>query len=263
MELQLAGERYGNPAAMWRFYAEALERIRALPGVEAAGMSQEIPFSGGYGCTVQGFEDRLVYERLRDAGMTTCAGQEPTTPGYFAATGIPVLQGRGFTDADNDRPDQGVAVVSNAFADRFWPGEDPIGKGIAPSGRTNGPFYRVVGVVGDVYRTSLGGEPATAVYYPIVRIPESGGWWPSHMTLVVRTGNSDPMSIFAAIRRVVQEVEPSVPLANVREMESIIDDSMSRLKFTGVLLEVAAAVALLLAAVGLYGPYLGGVGSGE
>ncbi len=253
MQLHLAGERYGSDVAMWRFYALTLERIRSLPGVEAAGMSSEIPFSGGYGCTVQGFEDGLVYERLRDAGMTTCAGQEPTTPGYFKTMGIPVLRGRVFTDADNDHPDRGVVVVSKAFADRFWPGEDPLGKGIAPSGRTNGPFYRVVGVVGDVYRTSLGGEPATAVYYPIVWIPESGGWWPTDMYLTVRTANADPMSVFAAISRAVTEVEPSVPLANAREMESIIDDSMSRLTFTGVLLEVAAAVALLLAAVGLYG----------
>ncbi|MCZ6755558.1 MAG: ABC transporter permease, partial [Gemmatimonadetes bacterium] len=253
MQLHLTGERYGSDVAMWRFYALTLERIRSLPGVEAAGMSQEIPFSGGYGCTVQGFEDQAVYGRLRDAEMTTCAGQEPTTPGYFDAMGIPLLQGRVFTEADNDHPDRGVVVVSRAVADRFWPGEDPIGKGIAPSGRTSGPFYRVVGVVGDVYRTSLGEELATAVYYPVVRIPESGGWWPTDMYLTVRTANADPMSVFAAIRRAVVEVEPTVPLANAREMESIIDDSMSRLTFTGVLLEVAAAVALLLASVGLYG----------
>ncbi len=253
MQLHLTDERYQSTVAMWRFYAQALERIRALPGVQEAGMSSEIPFSGDYGCTVQGFEDRLVYERLRDAGMTTCAGQEPTTPGYFKTMGIPVLQGRVFTDADNDHPDRGVVVVNKAFADRFWPGEDPLGKGIAPSGRTNGPFYRVVGVVGDVYRSSLGGEPATAVYYPIVWIPGSGGWWPSYMTLIVRTGNADPMSVFAAIRQAVQEVDPTVPLANAREMESIIDDSMSRLSFTALLLDLAAAVALLLAAVGLYG----------
>jgi putative ABC transport system permease protein len=252
-QLYLVGPQFQSTDAMWQVYDQVLERIRALPGVSAAGMSQELPLSGGYGCTIQGFQDQTVYERLRDDGMTTCAGQESTTPGYLEAMGIPLLRGRAFIDADNDDPSTGSVIVSQAFARRFWPGEDPLGKGVAPNGRTEGPFYRVVGLVGDVYRTSLDGEIATAIYYPVVRIPQSGGWWPDAMSLVVRSEFADAVALLPAISQAVHEVVPSVPVANAQTMQAIIDDSMSRLTFTLLLLEVAAAMALLLAAIGLYG----------
>jgi ABC-type lipoprotein release transport system permease subunit len=143
--------------------------------------------------------------------------------------------------------------VSDAFAEHFWPGEDPIGKGIGPSGRSKPPFYRVVGVVGDVYPSSLTDKPAVAVYYPVTRIPDTSGWWPNAMYLAVRTELSNPMALLPAIRGAVQEVDPSIPVAKVEEMQTIVDRSMSRLSFTMVLLGVAASVALLLAAIGLYG----------
>ncbi|MHC4447835.1 MAG: ABC transporter permease, partial [Planctomycetota bacterium] len=255
--LHLTPGRYDSDVEIWATYAEILERVRAIPGVTAAGMTAELPVTGDFGCTIQGFEEQAVYERVRDAGMTTCAGQEPTTPGYFEAMGIPVLQGRTFTQADNDVPTRGAVVVSRAFADRFWPGEDPIGKGVGPSGRTVTPFYRVIGVVGDVPAGSLDSEPATAIYYPIVHNPATSGnwdWWrPTNLDLVVRTELADPLSIFPAMRRAVQAVDPTAPLTNARSMERIIADSTARLTFIFALLSIAAAVALTLAAVGLYG----------
>ncbi len=253
----LSPERYEDDAAMWGAYRQILDRVRAVPGVSGAGMTSELPVLGGFGCTVQGFEDTRVYDRLQDAGLTTCAGQEPTTPGYFEAAGIPLLQGRTFTNADNDNPATGAVVVSRAFGERFWPGENPIGKAVAPSGRTEGPFYQVVGVVGDVPAGSLDGEDAIAVYYPIVHHPETpgnwGGWWPLNMSLVVRTDLADPLALAAQIRRAVQEVDPSIPVAHVAPMEQIIGASTARFRFTSVLLGIAAAVALILAVVGLYG----------
>jgi predicted permease len=253
VELHLTGERYGDIPAMWRFYDQVLERVRSIPGVTAAGMSQDLPLDGGFGCTVQGFEDARVTQRLAGSDLTTCAGQEPTTPGYFEAMGIPLLRGRTFTDADNDRPAGGAVVVSRAFAERFWPGEEAIGKGVAPNGRSEGPFYHVVGVVGDVYAGSPTEAPATAIYYPVVRIPDSGGWEPSDMSLVVRTARSDPLALLPRIRAAVREVDPAIPISNAQEMQALVERSMSRVSFTMSLIAIAALMAMLLAAIGLYG----------
>jgi predicted permease len=251
-ELFLTPGRYQSDGEMWGAYRAILEAVRALPGLTAAGMSQALPLSGGFGCWVQGFEDREVYTRLESGGLTTCAGLEPTSPGYFEAMGIPLLAGRTFEAADNDDPSRGVVVVSRAFADRFWPDEDPLGKGVAP-GRAEAPFYRVVGVVGDVKGSTLDGDDAVAIYYPMVLIPGSGGPRPSQTTLVVRTGVADPGSMLPSLQAAINQVDPTLPLVNARAMSAVVRESMGRLAFTTLLLQVAALCALLLAAVGLYG----------
>jgi len=253
----LTPTRYADDVEVWTAYRQMLERIRAIPGVQGAGMTAELPVLGGFGCTIQGFENQEVYQRLEAAGLTTCAGQEPTTPGYFEAMGIPLLEGRTFTDGDNDDPARGAVIVSQAFADRFWPGEDPLGKGVMPSGRTLGAVYRVIGVVGDVPARSLDGETAIAVYYPIVHNSDESrrwsGWVPTSMSLVVKASLADPLLLAGELRRAVQSVDPSVPVAHIASMEEIIRDSTARLRFTSLLLGIAAAAALVLATVGLYG----------
>ncbi len=253
----LTPTRYSDDVEVWTAYRQMLERIRAIPGVEGAGMTSELPVLGGFGCTIQGFEDQEVYQRIQAAGLTTCAGQEPTTPGYFEAMGIPLLEGRTFTDGDNDDPTRGAVIVSRAFADRFWPGEEPLGKGVMPSGRAQGAVYRVIGVVGDVPARALDGETAIAVYYPVVHNSDESrrwsGWVPTSMSLVVKTSLADPLVLAGELRRAVQSVDPTVPVAHVASMEEIIRDSTARLRFTSLLLGIAAAAALVLATVGLYG----------
>lgn len=261
VELYLSYERYPDDRAVWSVYRDILDGVRALPGVTDAGMSEEVPVQGGYGCTVQGFEDATVYQRIKDAGLTTCAGQEATTPGYFETMHIPLLEGRVFTDGDNTEPDGGVAVVSKAFAERFWPDRSAIGQGVAPSGRSQEPFYRVVGVVDDVARATTGGEvplsrPGMAVYYPIAKHGGQTGnwnWWPGYITLVLRTDREDPASLTPEVRRVVTAVDPEIPLANPMPMAEIVSGAFAQVSFVSVLLGIAASVALLLAAVGLYG----------
>lgn len=245
--------RYDSIPKMWRFYSAALERVRALPGVVSAGLTSDLPLGGGFGCTVQGFEDPAVRQRLAAAGLTLCAGQEPTSPGYFDAMGIPVIHGRGLTQEDLDHPERGSVVVSKAFAERFWPGEDPIGKGVGPNGLTNQQFYRVVGVVGDVYAESAAGAHGLAIYYPVLRIPGTAGWSANSMILVVKTRFEDPVSILPTVQSAIREVDPSIPLAMVETMETIVERSMAQLSFAMVLLTIAGSAALLLAAVGLYG----------
>jgi len=260
VDVHLSNERYPDDLDLWAFHRTLLERVRALPGVEAAGLGEEVPVSGGYGCTVQGFEETEIYERMRDAGLTTCAGQERVTPGYFEALGIPIEEGRTFETGDFEDPARAAVVVSRAFAERFWPGQSAIGKGVGP-GRTDPPFFRVVGVAGDVPARSTGGgaplsETAIAIYYPVVDNPEVEGnwyWWPGSMTLVVRAGSDDPLSLIPAIRTAMSEIDPEVPLADARTMDAVVAEAAATVSFLTLLLGVAAAVAVLLAAVGLFG----------
>ena len=253
VNLYLPSQPYDSSYKSWQFYSRLLAGVRTLPGVSAAGMTEELPFQGGYGCTVQAFEDHAVYDRLKAANETTCAGQDPTTPGYFEAMGIPIVKGRALTEADNADPSRGAVVVSKAFADYFWPDEDPIGKGVGPSGDEKPPFYHVVGVAGDVHADKVNDPPALAIYYPMMPVKSGWHWYTSGMTLVVRTSKGDPMSYLPAIRRVVSDLDPGVPLANAEDMTTIVGRSMSQLTFIMTLLGIAGLTALLLAAVGLYG----------
>jgi putative ABC transport system permease protein len=254
--------RYPTDTDLWTLYREVLGRVDELPGVVSVGMGEVVPVSGGYGCTIQGFEDEIVAQRIREAGMTTCAGQVRVTPGYFDALGLPLLEGRVLDEADHAQPTRAAVVVSRAFAERFWPGERAIGKGVGPSGRTVAPLYRVVGVVDDVPKRAVDGQPplsedAIAIYYPAVHNPDTPGfwgwWWPGDMSLIVRTELDDPTSVLPAVRRAITELDPEIPIANARTMQDDIDAQMADVSFVSLLIGIAAAVALALAAVGLYG----------
>ena len=254
--------RYPDDVALWDLHRRVLDAVRAIPGVTDVGMGEGLPVSGLRGCTVQGFEDQTVYARMDDAGMTTCAAQVRITPGYFQALGIPLEAGRYLEPGDNDDPTRMAVVVSRAFADRFWPGEDPIGKGVGPRGRAIEPFYRVAGVVGDVARNSDEGAPplsqtAMAIYYPGVHNPDTEGWWgwwwPGAMDLVVRTEGIEAASVLPAVRQVVAQIDPEIPVANAGVLADVVDEATAGVSFLSTLMIVSALAALLLAAVGLYG----------
>ena len=253
VDLNVTWSSYPTNEDKWNLYREMLARIRALPGVTNAGMVTSLPLTGGYGCTIQAFDDAAVYNRVREAEMTMCAGQQKVTPGYFEALGIPLIQGRTFSDLNAGSSDRGKVIVSQAFAERFWPGEDPLGKNTGPNGYSEGPFFEVIGVVGDIYNNSLDEDPAVAIYYPVVSHLPWGGWTTNDLGVVVQTNLSEPTAVFSSIANVVSELDSEIPLANARSMEIVVADSMARLTFVSVLLEIAAAVAMALAAVGLYG----------
>ena len=238
----------------WPFVKEVTLRIDALPGVTAVGAATAVPFSNftGHGCTQQGFDDPAVHERIEAAGLTYCAAQAVATPGYFKATGIPMIRGRGFTDADLDNPSDGVVVVSAAFAARFWPGENPLGKRVAPyGGKTS--WYRVIGVAGDVYRGSVREEPQNLVYYPLAPIPGDVGWYFSGIDFVVRTDLAEPGALVPGVRRLISEIDPSVVVGEVWTLSALVDRSMEHLGFTLAVVSGAAVATLALAALGLYG----------
>jgi predicted permease len=253
LEWFLPYQRYDSLSKVWAFHSAVLERIRKLPGVLAAGASEELPLLTGFGCTVQGFEEPAVYDRVKERGLTTCAGQAPTTPGYFEALKIPLLAGRYFNEDDNTAPERGAVIVTKAFAERFWGKQNPLDKGVGPNGRGKPPFYRVVGVVGDVHGTAVDEPAAMGIFYPIMAIPGTGRWYPGPMHVVIRTTRDDPLALLGEVRRAVNEVDPTIPLANAEPMTAILNRSMGRLSFVLLLLGIAAAVALSLAAIGLYG----------
>lgn len=252
--IALTPDSLTTAVSVWQTHRAILDRLEALPEVRVAGMSQSLPHQGGFGCTVQGIEDQATLARLAETGQTTCAGQVNATPGYFEAMGIPILAGRGFEDRDNDNPEVASVVVSRAFADRMWPGEDAIGKGIGPSGMTEDPFYRVVGLAGNIVGQGVDPEPALAVYYPLVNQPETRRWWSAtEMAIVVATTMDDPTDVYPALRRIVAEEAPSAALLNLEPMSVVVAASRARVTFVAQLLYFAALLGLTLAGAGLYG----------
>ena len=238
----------------WPFVKEVSRRIDALPGITAVGAATAVPFARftGHGCTQQGFDDPAVHARVEAAGLTYCAAQAVATPGYFEATGIPMIHGRGFADADLDNPSDGAVVVSAAFASRFWPGEDPLGKRVSLyGGKTY--WYRVIGVAGDVYRGSVREEPHNLIYYPLAPIPGDTGWYFSGIDLVVRADLPEPGVLVPDVRRLIGEIDPSVVVGEVWTLAALVDRSMEHLGFTLAVVSAAAVATLGLAALGLYG----------
>jgi predicted permease len=245
------------------FHRELQSRLATLPGVRAVGATTGLPLRDmGVGCAVV-FREGRPYAPDEEA---PCVYVPRVTPGYFAALGIPV-QGRVPEWRDLDAG-TGAVVVTRALADRLWPGEDPIGKGMNSGGSGPGEagHYRVVGVVPALRAAGLDKAPAEVVFYPVVRIPGTWLWGPvTGPTYVVRTALDDPTTITGAVRRAVTELDPQVPIANVTTMEQVVSRSMSRVSFIMLLLGVASAIAMLLSAVGIYGviSYLVGQRRGE
>jgi len=166
---------------------------------------------------------------------------------------VPLLKGRNFTDADRDRR-RPVVMVNETFAKRWWPGEDPVGQRIRLNAGTDpraesdeiNPMATVVGVVGDVRQYGLDTEPKTEVYIPMLQAPRNVTF------LVVRTAG-DPMAVADAVRKTVQSLDAELPLAEVQTMDNVLESSIASRKLSLFLLVAFAALALVLAAIGLYG----------
>ena len=235
----------------WPLLKEVQDVVAALPGVSAVGASQSLPLERGFfGCVAQHFEDAAVVERLDASGESLCGVQDFVTPGYFAAAGIPVLQGRTLTMADFDDPSARGAVVSRSFADKFFRGQSVIGERLSPYGWD---WFTVVGVVGDIHAKSVTEAPTPHVYYPLARIPEEAGWDPLAVALVVRTDLGEPESLLPTLRRMIAAVDPDIAMTNAEPLSAIVDRSTSQDRFMAALLGFAAAAAVMLAVVGLYG----------
>ena len=247
MHVHIPWSRYSGWAPVAAFHRTLQERVAALPGVRAAGAATDAPLVSFGFCSVVWIEDHP----LAPGEVPPCVKVTEAAPGFFAALGLPV-QGR-VPDWHDAEAATGAVVVTRALAQRFWPGENPIGRGIKGNGSMP-PFYRVVGVTADVRGDGLEKPPVEAVFFPIIPIPNAPLWEPPHdMELVVRTSLDDPTSLVPTIRRTILAIDPTVSVDRVQTLTSVVQHSLARVSFILGLLAVAAAMALLLSAVGTYG----------
>ena len=240
--VSLPGARYAESSDITRFFSDALERIRALPGVESAAGITFLPLAGpGIGTSFY----RLDQPEPAD-GERPVTDVRPVTPDYFRTMGMPLLVGRDFTNADTAESPH-VAVVSETLVRQQYPGENPIGKRLHVSiGSREGMSVEIVGVVGDAKFSSLDAETRPAIYQPASQLTLG------LMTFVVRTP-LDPLSLASSVAGAVRQIDPELPLADVRAMEDVVDATLARPRAISVLLTAFALIALALAGVGVYG----------
>jgi predicted permease len=226
------------------FYSQLESRLSALPGVRAAGASGWLPVVDAGG--LWGFRPE---NGNYPEGRWPSAVPQQATPGYFAAAGLPLIAGRVFTNADVDGAPL-VAVVSKAFAELAWPGQNAIGKRFALA--SDSPFMTVVGIVGDIRARGFGDTPEPTMFFPLAQSAKSAYYMPRNMALLVRT-SGDPSLLAAAVRREIHALDSTVPVAEVRTLEQVAGTSVSSRRFNTSLLAGFAALALLLAGIGTYG----------
>lgn len=247
INVSLPAARYPAHHDASRFYEALLERVRGLPGVMSAGATSALPLTAAGACAALFIEDAP----LRPNENPPCVPVRRVTPGYFQALGIPV-DGTTPDWLDVNAESAGV-VVTRALAERLWPGQDALGKGIRGNGWTR-PFYRVVGVAGNVREAGLDKPPVEAAYFPMIPMDGAPLWTPARaMTLVVRTQSEDPTALAGAVRGVLNELDRSIPLGTVSTMARIVEQSIWRTTLVLLLLGIAAGLGLLLATIGLYG----------
>ncbi len=224
------------------FYTRLLARLRQTSGVRSASGVVPLPETDHWSL---GFE---IEGHPVASAMQPIAGFVMAGPGYFHTMGIPILRGREFTEADNAKAPL-VTVVSQAFARRYFPNQDPVGKRIQPDASPTGtpPWRQIVGVVGDVKDRGLAGTAEPVYYVPYDQLPLS-----STLTLIARA-KGNPQGLVSLVRSEMASVAPNMPLYNIETMEQYLASSSAQARFNTVLLGIFAGLALLLAAVGLYG----------
>ncbi|MGE0453429.1 MAG: ABC transporter permease [Vicinamibacteria bacterium] len=238
-QVSLPQATYAKEHDRIRFFDELLQRLEVLPQVRAAGMVQTLPMRGGYvlSFAIQG-------RPPAKQGEEPSARHRSVSPGYFEALGIPLLRGRGFDERDVAGAPM-VAVVDQAFADRHFPNQDPIGLGLDIGNGTEG-FYAIVGVVANVRHDGLDADPAPTMYVPFQQDVFSSMW------MVVRT-DGEPTQLAGAARLAVREIDGGLPASRMGPLADAVSDSVAPRRFSMLLLGLFALIALFLAAVGLYG----------
>jgi putative ABC transport system permease protein len=242
MHVGLPASKYPEPSQSRAFFQQTLERIKALPGVISAGAVDVLPLGGGVRGATFVIEGRPTgpNEAPPHSDIRTIA------PGYFQTMKIPLLKGRDFTEQDN-ADGRNVAMIDETLAQLYWPGEDPIGKRLDLQFADNRAGWReIVGVVGRVKHKGLGAEYKGQIFYPLAQGRNLG------MYLAART-TTDPLSLVSAVRGAIRAVDPELPIHRVMTMEQVVADVMAQPRLTMQLLGAFAVLALVLAAVGIYG----------
>jgi predicted permease len=237
--MSLPRSQYGQPGQWRSFYSTLVDRLRSEPGVESVAASLPLPLYGAglnFAFQIEGRPER--------PGSDLTANYTAMTPNYFHVLGIPLLRGRLIGDGDVEGSPR-VCVISSAFAKRFFPGEDPIGRRL-DFGFRESVSREIVGIVGDVRRDGLGMESRPEMYVPFAQDP----WWAAYA--VVRT-SGDPARLAGTLRHDVRALDPTLPIESVQPMTEMVSDSVAQPRFRTTLLGLFGLVALLLAVIGIYG----------
>jgi predicted permease len=236
--------KYGGFAKRSEFLQRVLERVRALPGVRSAGFTSALPLTwdGGTGVFIpEGVAPR--------PDVSWDANNRVVSPGYFEAMRIPLRRGRLFQDADGpDAPP--VAIINETMARKFWPNQDPLGKRFKfgdPDDKT--PWLRIAGIVGDVRQMRLNEPPRQEMYFPYW---QTKGNWIIPRDLAIHT-SGDPLSLVSAVRQAVWSIDKDQPVSNVMTLDELLDQEVAQRRVQAALLGGLAALALILACIGIYG----------
>jgi predicted permease len=243
--------RYKEDPQLIAFWNQLRDRVAALPGVEAAGITSNLPLGGNYSDSVI-----LAEGYVMSPGESLISPyQSRVSPGYFEAMRIPIRRGRYFTASDDERAPK-VVIIDERLAKRFWKDSDPIGRRMwradTADELTKGPgpkshFFTVVGVVGNIRVTSLTEkEPVGMYYFPFAQDAGRG------MTLVTRTAG-EPTAITSAIRQQIKAIDPELPFFSVRPMQQRLDESLMSRRTPMLLAILFGVIALFLASIGIYG----------
>ena len=243
VRVPLMNYKYSQGLQSAAFYREILRRIRAIPGVKAAGMANNLPFTGFH--TTLDFPSSP--ESPAGSGKSIYVDGRSVSPGYFQAMGISLKSGRDFTAADNQQGARCVRIMNEALARRYWPGENALGReilGACPKHAT----ALIVGVVGNSEQDVVGSPAEPELYEPYAQ----HAWASFLVTFAIRTA-SDPLTVAAAVRRAVRQVDSDQPVIQLRTMEEVISESIWRQHVSASMMCIFGAIALVLAAIGIYG----------
>jgi predicted permease len=253
LEMSLTGDRYQKTAGVAQLSREGRERLNAIPGVEASASTCCLPLRGSFSMPFN-----IVGRPLGKEKLTGIAGWINTSPGYFRVLKTPILLGRDFTDSDVAGA-PGVVLINQALAKQFWPNQNPVGQqlmlGVGLGPPIEEPVRQIVGVVADIHDGGLNRDPRPMMFVPAAQV--SDGITAINTTIgpvnwIVRT-HGDPHQVIAAVTEQLRLASGGLPVAHVRLMDEIVVLSTARDGFNMLLLTIFGAVALLLAAIGIYG----------
>ncbi|MGA8528977.1 MAG: FtsX-like permease family protein, partial [Acidobacteriaceae bacterium] len=241
-----ASAQYADTNRMAQIYGEVLQRLQAIPGVQAAGFASVVPMGGETDSTIIRIPGRSTTNPKDAPG----ANYQFVSPGFFQAIGTPLEEGRDIAASDTlaSRP---VTVINRTMAEKYWPGQDPVGKQVGV-GLVRIPLRTIVGVVADTKQTSLREPPAPQMVVPYTQ--NEIKTWPSMQTMqyALRLHGS-AAGLAAAVRQAVDGVDPQLPVSGLTELQTLVDASMSADRFALLLLSAFGLLALVLASVGMYG----------
>ncbi len=245
LDLSLAGSRHAAPELQNPFFDQLLEDVRSAPGVSSVGLINHLPIGGDIWSNLFQIEGRRASSLSESPG----ASFRTVSPGLLETMNVPLVQGRLFDGRDREES-QPVVIVSQAFAERHWPDGDAVGRRIQPGGPdSDAPWETIVGVVGDVRQWQLTNDLTPGIYYPYRQNPVD--FW-QKTSLVIHT-EADPESLRVSIAERIWEIEPDLSIAAARTMAEILSQAVWRQRFNASLSALFACLAVILAAVGIYG----------